>query len=154
MNKQTGELLNEHQHRALSTRLGLLDRQLYDAEQFVRGELGSGPMFETRSDLTVEEKKTLLELLSKAREVVRKLRDRFALTAQRQDVRHWLLGHFSILWNILQDSRAEKLKGFGEVSRDLAPQLDPEVDQLVEIVSRVRALISSDSLRNRHKTGQ
>ncbi|HVS21423.1 MAG TPA: hypothetical protein VHD88_06220 [Pyrinomonadaceae bacterium] len=58
-------------------------------------------------------------------------------------MRHWFLGHFAILWNILQDSHAEKLKGFGEVSRDLAPQLDPEIDQLVEVVSRVRSLISS-----------
>ena len=145
MHKQTSEFLNEHQHRALSTRLALLDRQLYDAERLVRGELGNGPMFETWSDLTAEEKETLLPLLAEARLVVSRLRDRFGLSAQRYDVRHWLLGHFSILWNILQDSHAEKLKGFGEVSCDLAPQHDPELDQLIQIVSRVRSLISSDS---------
>lgn len=141
--KQAKSLLNEHQHRALSTRLALLDHQLYDAEQLVRGELGRGPMFETSSDLTAEERRTLLELLAGARDIIQKLRDRFGLVPQRQDVRHWLLGHFSILWNILQDSHAQKLKGFGEVSRDLAPGLDPEIDQLIEIVSRVRTLISS-----------
>jgi hypothetical protein len=145
VDKQTSKLLNEHQHRALSTRLGLLDRQLYDAERLIRGELGSGPMFETWSDLSAEEKEILLPLLAEAREVLRKLRDRFALCAERRDVRRWLLGHFSVLWSILQDSHAEKLKGFGEVAFDLAPQLDPEIDQLIQIVSRVRSLISSDS---------
>lgn len=138
-------LLNEHQHRGLSTRFALLDRELYDAEQLVRGSLGRGPMFETCSDLTAEEKEKLLRLLAQAREVVRTLRDRFTLATERRDVRRWLLGHFAILWNILQDSHAEKLKGFGEVSRSLEPLLDPEIDQLIEIVNRVRSLISSSS---------
>jgi hypothetical protein len=143
MDKQTSEFLNEHQHRALSTRLALLDQQLYDAERLARGELGSGAMFEVWSDLTTEEAESLLRLLATARQSVANLRDRFFLAPQRHDVRHWLLGHFSILWNILQVSRAEKLKGFGEVAGDLGPRLDPEIDRLIEIVSRVRTLISS-----------
>jgi hypothetical protein len=150
MNDQSVALLNEHQHRALSTRLALLDRQLYEAERFVRGDLGSGPMFETRSDLKTEETEALLDLFAAARESLTKLRDRFALTVHGEEVRHWLLGHFSILWNILQDSHAEKLKGFGEVARDLGPQLDPEIDHLIEIVSRVRTLISSSSVSASH----
>jgi hypothetical protein len=138
-------LLNERQHRALSTRLALLDRQLYDAERLVRGELGSGSMFESSTDLSIEETEALRRLLAEARNIVRNLRDHFALAPQREDVRHWLLGHFSILWNILQDSHAEKLKGFGEVARDLEPQLDQEIDRLIEIVSQVRTVISSSS---------
>ncbi len=137
--------LNEHQHRALSTRLGLLEQQLYEAERLTRDELGNGSMFETCSDLTYDEKEKLLRLLAQARQVIGELRDRFGLAPQRHDVRHWLLGHFSILWNILHDSHAEKLKGFGEVANDLSPQLDPQIDQLIEIVSSVRSLISSSS---------
>ncbi len=116
--------LNEHQHRALSTRLGLLEQQLYEAERLTRDELGNGSMFETCSDLTYDEKEKLLRLLAQARQVIGELRDRFGLAPQRHDVRHWLLGHFS---------------------NDLSPQLDPQIDQLIEIVSSVRSLISSSS---------
>jgi len=143
MNNGRATLLNEHQHRALSTRLAILDREFAEAERLLKGELESGPMFSTSTDLTEEEKEALQGLLADARNLVRVLRDRFALQVQRQDVRHWVLGHFSILWNILCDSHAQKLKGFGEVSPKLAPQLDPEIDQLIEIVSSVRSLVSS-----------
>jgi hypothetical protein len=143
MNNESSALLNEHQHRALSTRLAIIDRELFDAERLIRGGVGSGAMFETSNDLTAEERDQLLRLLMAGRERVRILRDRFGLAAERQNVRSWLLGHFSILWSILHDSRAEKLKGFGEVSQDLAPQLDPDINQLIEIVSEVRSIISS-----------
>ncbi len=143
MNEGSRTLLNEHQHRALSSRLALLDRQLSEAERLVTSELARGPMFAMSSDLTAREKQDLQRLLAQAREIVAKLRDRFALEVQTQDVRHWLLGHFSVLWNILHDSRAEKLKGFGDVAGDLSTQLDPEIEQLIEIVSEVKSLVSS-----------
>ncbi len=118
------ELLNVHQQRALSVRLAMLERYLYDVSTLLSGEAPSGEMFAIRDDLTGEQKKAVLALVAQAREHIRILRDRFKLEMQQEDLRRRLMGHFSIFWSILEDSRARKLRGFGDVSPDLAAQLD------------------------------
>jgi hypothetical protein len=140
--KHEHPLLNEHQHRALSTRLRILDQELHDAEKLAKGKLARGELFDTKSDLTVDETEELLGLIANAREHVRKLRNRFDLLVQSQDARRWLLGHFSALWAMMADSHAAGFKGFGDVSPELAPALDPEVDELIDILNKVKTLAS------------
>jgi hypothetical protein len=137
---QQNSLLSEGQHRALSTRLALLDHRLSEAAALLAGRCHEGVMFEITSDLTPEQTETLLALISEARSHIRSLRDRLGLAVQYQDIRRWLVSSFGILWTILEDSHAAKLRGFGGVSPDLAAQLDPELDRLIEIVNRVKSL--------------
>jgi hypothetical protein len=135
-------LLNEHQHRALSTRLGLLDRQLYQCERILRGELPKSEMFEMTSDLTAEDSRVLLELTNEARNIIRLLRERFDLAVEHQNARRWILGHFSVLWAVLEDCRAAKLEGFGEVSPGLAPALDPDLNEVIGILNRIKSQVT------------
>ncbi|MBX5480071.1 MAG: hypothetical protein IRZ19_13500 [Pyrinomonas methylaliphatogenes] len=65
------------------------------------------------------------------------------MNVQKEDLRQRLAGHFGILWTILENSRAARLKGFGEVSDELIHALDSEIEALIEIVDRIRSLASS-----------
>ena len=136
-------LLNEHQHRALSTRLSSIERELYKAERLVKGDLAQGELFETTSDITQAESEQLLKIIHAAREIISELGIQFALTTKKQEVRSWLLGHFSIVWTILEDCHANKLEGFGEVSPGLSETLDPKIDQLIETVNLIKKQITT-----------
>jgi hypothetical protein len=118
----------------------MIDRHLYDAERLLREERPSGPMFRVTNELTREQSQALLVLLDSAREVIAEIRDRLGLVEQQEDVRQHLIGLASILWTILEDSHAGKLKGFGEVSPELAQLLDPKLDELIVIFNRIRAV--------------
>lgn len=132
-------LLNEHQRRALSTRLAMLDRWLYDVEQVLSDDCPRGEMFEVINDLTDGQRERVLRLLNEARDQIRVSRECFGLEPKREYLHQWLAGHFSIFWTILEDSRAAKLKGFGGVSPDLAAQLDPQIDRLVHLVNSIKS---------------
>jgi hypothetical protein len=129
--------LNEHQHRALSSRLSSIERELYKAERLLNGDLANGELFATTSDITQAEAKELLTIIGAARQVIAELKSQFALTTKTEAVRAWLLGHFSIIWTILEDCHSNKLKGFGEVSPELSQALDPKIDQLITLVNSV-----------------
>ena len=129
--------LNEHQHRALSSRLSSIERELYKAEQLLTGDLANGELFETTSDITQVEAEELLRTIGVARQVIAELRSQFALITKTETVRAWFLGHFSIIWTILEDCHSNKLKGFGEVSPKLSQSLDPKIDQLITLVNSV-----------------
>ncbi|HEV8369074.1 MAG TPA: hypothetical protein VGQ39_14060 [Pyrinomonadaceae bacterium] len=138
-------LLNEHQH--LSTRLRSIDRDLYEAERLLNGDLPKSDLFEINSDITKEESEELLILIHAARQIVCDLHSVLGLTTKRENVRSWLLGHLSIVWTILEDCHAEKLKGFGEISPDLSRALDPSIDQLIEKVNLIRKSSTQSAFR-------
>jgi hypothetical protein len=56
--------------------------------------------------------------------------------------RSWFLGHFSIIWTILEDCHSSKLEGFGEVSPQLSQSLDPQIDRLITLVNSVSKLVT------------
>lgn len=135
-------LLNEHQHRVLSTRLSSIERELYNAERLVKGDLAQGELFETTSDITQVESEELLKILQAARQVIADLKNQLGLTVKKQNVRAWLLGHFSIVWTILEDCHANKLQGFGEVSPELSQALDSKIDELIRMVNSINKRIT------------
>lgn len=140
-------LLNEHHHRVLSTRLSSIERELYKAERLVKGDLAQGELFETTSDITQAESEELLKIINAARQVIADLKSQLALTVKKQDVRAWLLGHFSIVWTILEDCHANKLAGFGEVSPALSETLDSKIDQLIRMVNSINKRVTTQISR-------
>ena len=136
-------LLNEHQHSALSMRLSSIERELHKAERLIKGDLAKGELFETTSDITQAESEELLKIIHAARQVIADLKSQLALTVKKQDVRAWMLGHFSIVWTILEDCHANKLGGFGEVSPELSQSLDPKIDQLIRMVNSINKRVTT-----------
>lgn len=137
---QAYDLLNEHQRRALSTRLAMLDRFLYDLEQLLTEDSPRGEMFEVINDLTEEQRDKVLSLVNEARDEIRVARDQFNLEVKREYAHRVMAGHLSIFWTILEDSRAAKLEGFGGVSPALAAELDPKIKSLVRIVNSLKSV--------------
>ena len=78
------DLLNEHQRRALSRRLAMLDRCLCDVEQLLGGDSPRGEMFEVINDLTDEQREKVLSLLTEARDQIRVSRECFGLEIRRE----------------------------------------------------------------------
>lgn len=138
---QADDLLNEHQRRALSTRLAMLDRFFSDVEQVLSGHSPRGEMFEVINDLTAEQRQKVSSFLNEARREIRAIREQFNLEIKREYVHRWLAGHLSIFWTILENSHAAKLEGFGDVSPALAGELDPKIESFVRIVNSLKSLV-------------
>ena len=139
--RSVDELLNENQRRALSARLAMLDRFFSDVEQLLTGHAPRGEMFEVIDDLTDDQKKTALSLLNEGRREIHASRDQFQLEVKREYVHRMMAGHLSIFWTILEDCRAAKLKGFGEVSPGLTAKLDPKIESLIRIVNALKSVV-------------
>ena len=135
------ELLNENQRRALSARLAMLDRFFYDVEQLLICDAPRGEMFEVINDLTEDQKENVLSLLNEGRREIHASRRRFNLEAKREYLHRMMAGHLSIFWTILEDCRAAKLGGFGEVSPGLNAELDPKIESLIRIVNSLKSVV-------------
>lgn len=136
-----GELLNDNQRRALSARLAMLDRFFYDVEQLLICDPPRGEMFEVINDLTEYQKENVLSLLNEGRREIHASRHQLNLVAKREYVRRMMAGHLSIFWTILEDCRAAKLRGFGEVSPGLTAELDPKIESLISIVNSLKSVV-------------
>ena len=141
IDEPTDELLNENQRRALAARLAMLDRFFYDVEQLLIYDAPRGEMFEVINDLADDQKETVLSLLNEGRREIRASRHQFSLEAKREYVHRMMAGHLSIFWTILEDCRAAKLKGFGEVSQGLSAELDPKIESLIRVVNSLKSVV-------------
>jgi hypothetical protein len=137
------QLLNESQHRALSVRLAMLDQQIAEAEALLAGNTPVGRMFEIVPDIPADTTNELLRLFKQVRELVEKLRTQFNLKTRRVTTSQKLMGSFSILWTILEDSHADKLRGFGEVASELTSELDPKINIIIELINDIKGRVTA-----------
>jgi hypothetical protein len=135
-------LLNKHQERRLEVTLYLVEQGLDEIAGYLRGELQSGEMYETVSDLSLEERKELLICVDDAKKHIARIKSDFALEARINDVRGMIMGYLSSLWESLHNTRPRNLKGFGIVAPELFETLDPDLMKLIHLVNAMLTLVS------------
>ena len=104
--------------RELEARLGRI-RVLLDLNEF-------------RTRLEPEQISQLRASVDRQQAVIDALFRRFRLPRETIDVVQTLIAELSISWTQLADSRSDKMGRYGDVNPALGPQLDPEIDQLIE----------------------
>ncbi len=135
--------LNKHQQRRLEVTLYLVERSLDEMADYLRGELPCGEMYETHSDLSLEEQNELLTHIGEAKQRIARIKNDFGLDAGTNDLRGIIMGYLSSLWESLHNTRPRNLKGFGTVAPELFETLDPELMQIINLVGAMSRLLGA-----------
>jgi hypothetical protein len=97
--------------------------------------------YESVTRLTPDGVKRLRQMLDEQQALIDDLFRRYQLKRETIDVVQSMIAELSISWTQLVDCRSDKLGRYGEVDPDLAPTLDPALDQMIEAcLSMVRLL--------------
>lgn len=140
-------LLNKHQKRRLEVTLYLVEQGLDVIAGLLRGELPSGEMYETVSDLSLKERSDTLARIEEAKQTIANIKIDFTLEARVNDARGIMMGHLSSLWESLHNTRPRNLKGFGTVAPELFDTLDPKLMRIIDLVSSMSRLLGSQARR-------
>lgn len=83
--------------------------------------------------LEPQQRERLEEMSGLARIAIRALAERFGLKHQTTDLAKETIGRLAEMWAALEDSRARKLRRYGDVDPRLADLLDPQIEELIRI---------------------
>jgi len=112
-------LLNENQERRLATHLRLLASDLETLAQSAELK-AAGPAYAR-----------VREAIAAAHEAADRLRETLALPADRAPSLKRRIAAVAEVWAVrMEDLRARRLKSYGAVHPELAPRLDPRVDEV------------------------
>lgn len=99
-----------------------------------------GPMMAFVEDLADSKREALRERIHEAQELIREIRDAFGLRPDRIPKSAWIAGRLAHLWVYAEECQSRYLRGYGEVTPELAARLDPPVRRLAELMLAMQRL--------------
>jgi len=138
------EILTESQKRFLTVTLTLLEKAMRQikAQSFCAPE--AFELYVIENTIPQPHRKPLCEKADEALAVIGQLKAKFHLEQRREDVRRKTWAQLAELWEDLQAIQSKGLRNYGEISPQLPDQLDPLLEQLVELVRKMERLVESE----------
>jgi hypothetical protein len=126
-------MLNEYQQRALRVTLMSIEKDLFEIEQMLKTEDYRGILYAMKNDVLDGE--AMLSIISLAREEIRAIAKHFSLQKKDITTSRQISAKLAHCWEILEDSRAKKLKSYGSIEEGLEKMLDPRIEVLIDLLA-------------------
>jgi hypothetical protein len=140
-------ILNDAQHRVVSTTMRRFERVLGDIGQLLEPE---PPVLlsERVYDIDSETEATLRSLMATAEQEIAVIQPLCGLQRAADSTRTLLQTTLSGVWSELEDTRPEKLVGYGAVDQETRAALGPPIDRLIMLVHSMQAALDKEQPRS------
>jgi hypothetical protein len=135
-------MLNEPQRRGLSATFRILEEMMHEIETMINSDVFEGNLIVIDNDISPEAREEIVNRIRHVREKVSRLSKQFALEMKQTKSSRRILADLSYCWEILEGSKAKKLRGYGEVAEGLEELLDPQIDAIIGIITDMENLIN------------
>lgn len=138
------QLLNPYQKNALRISLVLVEKGVFELDRVLSSGNHHGILFEIQDDLAEEAKAGIRQLIHEIREILREMKDRFQLDLEIDRNSRAIFGKAPLLWEIVTNTDAGRLRGYGEIDPSLKDLLDPSIERLSQLLLSVHHWISTN----------
>jgi len=136
------EVLNPLQKNSLRISLMLIERGMLEVDRLLSDGEHEGILFRITDDLREETKTDLWRLIHELRQIVREMKDRFQLDLEIDEKSRAIFGKVPLLWEIVTDTDANRLRGYGKIDPALKDLLDPSIERLSDLLLRMHQLVA------------
>jgi hypothetical protein len=126
-------MLTDAQARSLTIGLQQIERELAWIEKLLSWTY-EGAMVCFVDDLQESSRQRLRDDIGTGRRLIEQLRDTLGLHGERIAKSRWIAGHLVPLWVVAEECQSRYLRGYGPVTRELPPLVDPLARRLGELL--------------------
>ena len=112
---------------------------------WTNGRVQSGIMYRQLDTLSPFQKHQLQKKITKVRQLVVRLRDDLGIEPKNVATSHCIIGHASLLWEMLTELNSRGLRGYGKVPDELGHYLDPIGEKLANEINAIASLFSQST---------
>jgi len=134
-------MLNDYQRRGLSITLRIVEESVEYIEQILKNDGYSGVLYEMRYDIPGEIRNEISNRIPLAKAEIEKIADKFHLDKRIGWASNAAYGKLPYCWEILENSRAKRLKRYGDISSGLGKELDPHLDAIIKILLEMERIL-------------
>ena len=134
--------LGSNHRRVLGVRFSQLEERLSEIERLLTVH-SEESLFGRRVDrISAEEKSELTKLLGEAREELRDMDQVLRLDFGEYSNRAQVQSLLAFAWSDLEDTRPQKLAGYGQVPPEAESFLSPRIQRLIDLVLTMSSVLS------------
>jgi hypothetical protein len=136
------QLFNPAQKNALRVSLLLLEKGMLEVDRLLAAGEHHGVLFRIVDDLGQNTKTSVSRLVHDVRGVIRELQARFQLDMELEGKSRAIFGKVPLLWEMVTDTDARRLRGYGEVDPTVETLLNPSIEHLSRLLLQMHQLVS------------
>jgi len=129
--------LQENHRRSLTSTLMIVEQLLIDVEDLMTNQYKTC-CYEITKDIDNEIINQNLEVIKDARNQICNLADKYSTDMHTQSMKRIIDVKKTKMWEILCDSKAKKLKGFGDFPQKLIKEYDRDIDELMATADKIK----------------
>ncbi len=129
-------ILSENQLRSFTSTLMVVEKYLIELEESAKNTF-NGCCFEINNDVDIETLKKNGILIIEAHKLICKLTAKYGVIKKIQSLKRIIDTLQTKMWEVLQDSKSKKIKGFGDFPKEIAKEYDEDIDKLMMIISKI-----------------
>lgn len=137
--------LGENHRRSVSITLQLVDKALCEWDDWSNEHIRSGVMYREQDTFSPSQKARLRDRIVTIRKLLVRLRDDLQLDPKVAPTSQSIVGHTSILWEMLAELNSRALQAYGKVPDNLDHYLDPIGEQLAAEMNEITRLFSKST---------
>lgn len=130
-------LLHSNHRRSLSSTLMIVEQLLIEIEDLTNNRYKTC-CFEMKNDIGKEISNQNLKTIEEARKLICNLAEKYNTDKTIQSLQRIVDAKKVKIWEILCDSKAIKLKGFGDFPQKLVKEFDRDIDELMTITDKLK----------------
>lgn len=138
------QLLNPAQKNALRISLMLVEKGMLEVDRLLSAGEHQGLLFTITDDLAEDAKEALRQLIHEVREIIQELKDRFQLEMEVTAISRTIFGKAPLLWEMVKDTDASRLRGYGEIDPRLQEVLDPPLERLSDLLLEMHQVVAKN----------
>jgi hypothetical protein len=136
------ELMNQAQRTSVFVALRTFEQYLRQLDRWLQGLEADGILYKYKMDLLPQKRALMQQKITAGLALVEELAQALQLEPEIIDLVGSVRGQMSESWANLIDSRAARLRRYGEVDPGLAQPLDHVLDRMVQIAAYLSQLAS------------
>ncbi|MCM8756958.1 MAG: hypothetical protein NC823_00570 [Candidatus Omnitrophica bacterium] len=146
MRKQDTLKVSDNQRRTISTTLIMLDEMLCEFDRIAAGQETRSIMYAEKNSLSAKQKAQLRGIMTTMREIIRQIKERLSLETEEVNLANRIWSSASAFWEVLIETKSERLKGYGTITPSLADFINPKIDELIKHLTGIVETMNTSAL--------
>jgi hypothetical protein len=134
-------MLNEYQRRSLKVTLSIVEKSLRDIEKILNENDHKGVLYTFSNNIPPTAKEKVLLLISKVYRTIKNVAEKFNLGKESKYANREAFAKLPHCWEMLEDTKAKKLKRYGDVPAGLDNVLNPELDIIIKFITEMEYIL-------------
>jgi len=135
--------LGESHRRVIGSGMLIVDSAAVRVLDLLEERNAPSAMKVIEGSVTADEKEEVRKQLLQLQELIVSLVRKYELEPSKKNLRRILASDVSQIWISLEDSRPARIRGYGAMPTSTAEALEADLQEMLQIAHRLRALLSS-----------